>query len=283
MAGKKKHIPKARKPASPVAQSQEKLLPPPLPPREDGAKRKVLCIGFHSMGANRIHAYFRNGWEIVRMDSDAGQTPDIVGSLNELAHVPSGSFDAIWCPHVLEHFYVHQIGAGLREMFRILNNEGLVFMTLADIELAAAYIANGKAEEEVYSSPAGPICALDIIYGYHKFISRSLFHASHKFGFTAETIGLALRSCGFTNIRVQRQNAEITAVAHKYNYDHPNRVERVVMIKGAQEQTPPNPPTLPQKTEKPADTPVSNVSNRTIDDLNQPPRVWIPLNLGLKK
>lgn len=283
MAGKKKPSPKAKKQPAPqaAAPQQERLLPPPLPPRADGVKRKVLCIGFHSMSANRVHGYFREGWEIVRMDSDASLNPNIVGSLNELAHIPSGSFDAVWCPHLLEHFYVHQIGAGLREIFRILSNEGLVFMSLADIELAAAYIANGKPEEEIYSSPAGPICALDMFYGFHKYISKGSLHANHRFGFTGETIGLALRSCGFTNIHIQRHSAEIIVIARKFNYDHPNRVERIVMTKGQQEKSSPPPPALQQKTEVAVKS--NQVDYRQMDDLNRPPKVWTPLGLNLKK
>jgi hypothetical protein len=36
---------------------------------------------------------------------------------------------------------------------------------MPDLQKAAAYIAQGKLEEPIYQSPAGPISALDICFG----------------------------------------------------------------------------------------------------------------------
>lgn len=292
MAAKKKHpaLKKGKSIAKPAPAAASAVAPSLLPggvsPLAGGEKRKVLCIGNHSAHPQRLHGFFRNdAWQAVRMDVDAALQPDITGTLTDLKPLPTGAFHAVWCQHVLERFYPHEIGEALREIYRLLAEEGFLLLSVPDAQLAAAFIANNKSEETIYASPAGNITPMDLIYGFHKFIAQGATFSSHKYGFTAETIGLTLRSMGFTNIRIQRQNAEIVAIAYKYGYAHPERAERIVMINGHQNVAPaavamPDQPKSAQAAKSAPAAPVTR-EGALADDLDGAPRIWKPL--GLKR
>ncbi len=291
MAQKKKkskptvHTPKPAQsaPAStPSPPRVRSLVPPTLPPLANGEARKVLFLGHASAHPQRLHSYFKqDGWAVTSMDSEPSLNPDIKGTLTELSTLSSGAYDAIWAQHLLQQFYMHQIGNGLREMFRIIKDGGFVFLSIPDAQLAASFLANNKYDTAIYTSPAGPINAMDILFGYHKFLTSGATHQGHKFAFTAESIGLAMRACGFTNVQVQSQYAEIIVVGYKYPYDHPERAERVSITRGAQYGDIPTvtDATAAQPKEGSPTAPQPLRPGMLVDELDTPPRMWKPLNL----
>lgn len=57
--------------------------------------------------------------------------------------------------------------------------------------------------EVLFHAPAGPICGLDLIYGYRKMLKDKPYMA-HKTGFTCETLHNALTDAGFKKVAVSR-------------------------------------------------------------------------------
>jgi len=244
-------------------------------------KKKVLYLGISSARADRLHPGFKpDAWEWVRLDPDAGVRPDLQSHVTDLKGVEAGTFDAIWAPHLLHRLYPHVAEAMLQKAFRALKDEGMLALTVPDAQAAAIYFAHNRPNEVLYKSPAGEVTAHDVLYGYSKNLEKGLHQFAHRTGFTCESLSMALREAGFCSITVSADGFDLTAVAHRYDYDNPSRVEKVSIIypkpgeKGRAKA-----PDLPQ-TQVQQQAPV--VNNFQIDQLDQPPLIWKPLGLGLK-
>ena len=66
----------------------------------------------------------------------------------------------------------------------------------------------------LYQSPAGPIHAIDVVYGHRASISRGNRLMAHRTGFTARTLGARLVDAGFRPVRVKREGFVLWAVGH---------------------------------------------------------------------
>ena len=134
-------------------------------------------------------------YQETRFDIDASHNPHIVGDMREVTGI--GTFDAIYCSHALEHLSPHEIVPALRGWFDILNEGGCVITFVPDLQ-------DVKADDEVlFVAPAGPICGLDLIYGYRKMLKDKPYMA-HKTGFTSETLHNAFTEAGFEKVAVSR-------------------------------------------------------------------------------
>jgi len=242
--------------------------------------KTVLHMGISSAVPERLHASFsKDQWQPVRMDNDVRVKPDITGTLADMKAVKTGSMDAIWCHHLLQRFFLHDVEQGLRECYRVLKENGFLLMALPDGQTAGAYLANNKPADPVYQSGAGPISALDMLYGYGPALRDGKLHLAHRSAFTADMLGLMLRDSGFTNIRLERKKTEIQAVAYKLGYDNPERVERVIIAQS--DATKALPKVAPVKAAENTSTPVQKGKDGLTDSLDMPPALWKPL--GLKK
>ena len=167
-------------------------------------RKKVLHVGCGPLAALKLHDTFRGpDWIEGRLDVNPGAAPDIVASMTDMPMVPSGSFDAVYSSHNLEHLAPHELAPALREFYRVLKPQGFALITLPDLQQAAEYIAAGKAEESVLMTNKGPITPLDLLYGFRPLLAGNPFMA-HKFGYTAATLKTALQEAGFAHINVDR-------------------------------------------------------------------------------
>lgn len=165
-----------------------------------------LHVGSGPKNPNKIPGPFQGQeWQEVRLDINPDVQPDIVGDIRDMLEVDSKSYDAVYSSHNLEHMYPHEVPLALVEFLRVLKPGGHALITCPDIQLIAAYIANGKLLEPVYTSPAGPISPLDILYGHRPSLERGNLFMAHHTGFTAQTLAEAMSEAGFQQIRVQRR------------------------------------------------------------------------------
>lgn len=168
----------------------------------DGRKI-VLHVGCGPYNPENLHERFRDaGWQEVRLDIDSGVQPDIVGSIVSMPDVPTGAVDAVWSSHNLEHVYSHEVPVVLREFLRVLSPRGFALITVPDLRNAARSIAKGQLEETLYVSPAGPISALDMVYGHRAAIQRGNEYMAHRTGFTARSLSTKLSQAGFEQVSV---------------------------------------------------------------------------------
>jgi SAM-dependent methyltransferase len=170
------------------------------------APRTLLHVGCGLADPRKIPAAFfaPGAWREVRLDIDPGVAPDILGSITDMAAVATGSVDAVWSAHNLEHLFAHEVPAALREFRRVLRRGGFALVTVPDLQRAAALVAQDRLDEPAYLSPAGPIAPLDMLYGHGAAIAAGNAFMAHRTGFTARTLETALVAARFDAVRVVR-------------------------------------------------------------------------------
>lgn len=168
------------------------------------AVRNLLHVGCGMPNPKRLPACFqRSGWREVRYDIDARVEPDIVGSITDMSMIPDACIDAIWSSHNLEHLNSFEVPTALAEFRRVLKADGFALITLPDLRAIARHIAGGGLAEPLYQSAAGPISALDVVFGHQASIKAGNGFMAHRTGFTADTLGSALLEAGFHEVRVR--------------------------------------------------------------------------------
>jgi len=178
--------------------------------------KRVLHVGCGPPGPNQVPVRYRgDDWREVRYDIDPGVEPDIVGSIVDMSPVASGSVDAIWSSHNLEHVYAHEVPLVIGEFYRVLRPAGEALITLPDLQAIAEFIVQDKLEDTAYVSPAGPITPLDVVYGYGKAIKQGNEFMAHRTGFTAKTLGAKLRRAGFRDVTLERKDLALWALGRK--------------------------------------------------------------------
>lgn len=237
-------------------------------PKKNLTRKKVLHVGCGLPDKNRLHQSFHNDqeWEEVRLDINPEVTPDIIADITDMKNVPENGFDALYSSHNLEHLYAHQVAVALKEFYRVLRNNGHVLLTMPNIQQVGYYIASGKLESTIYTSPAGPITALDIMYGMGTHIAAGNTYMAHKTAFTAETLGRKLKNAGFRNVRVQRDGLNLWARGDKITAKNAKADDRIHIQDVPQPKGAPTPP-APEPVGWP-------------DVLDRGPVQWKPLGLN---
>jgi ubiquinone/menaquinone biosynthesis C-methylase UbiE len=144
-------------------------------------------------------------WEEVRFDIDKSVNPDVVGSVADMHFFESSSFDALFSSHNIEHLYAHEVTAAFSEFFRVVNQSGFVVITCPDLQSVCQLIADDKLTDTAYTSPAGPIAPLDILYGHRQSIASGNQYMAHKCGFTAKVLTASLATAGFQTVALKRR------------------------------------------------------------------------------
>lgn len=179
--------------------------------------KQVLHVGCGPYNPKKLPARFNtDSWKEVRLDIDPQVKPDIVASITDMSGIQSGSFDALFSSHNIEHLYPHEVDTALGEFARVLKPDGFALITCPDLQTVAEYIAEDKLEETLYDSPAGPIAPVDILYGHRPSLARGNLFMAHKTGFTANTLGKAIVRNGFAQVKVQRDKAHYNLWAIGY-------------------------------------------------------------------
>ena len=144
-------------------------------------------------------------WKELRLDIDPSCNPDITGTMTEMSAVRDHSVDAIFSSHNIEHLYPHEVPLALAEFKRVLKPKGFAVMTCPDLQSVAALIAEDKLTDPAYTSPAGPIAPLDILYGHRSSMAKGNVYMAHRCGFTQKVLTGTLQASGFTSVASKRR------------------------------------------------------------------------------
>jgi len=181
--------------------------------------KTFLHVGCGPKRKDRTTAGFNTPeWNELRLDIDASVQPDIVGTMTDMSRVPDASVDAIFSSHNIEHLYPHEVGVALKEFRRVLKADGFVVVTCPDLQSVAELIAQDKLTEPAYTSPAGPIAPLDILYGHRPAMARGNLYMAHRCGFTQKVLTATLLEGGFARVAATRRkhpNYDLWAVGCK--------------------------------------------------------------------
>ena len=166
---------------------------------EQDNRPRVLNVGCGAESPAKLHNAFRQAnWDEIRLDIDEKVRPDLLGDMTDMRDlIPTGTFDAIWSSHNIEHLSAHQAPLAIREFRRVLRRDGFALINCPDILAIAQLVVEGKLEDSAYVSPAGPITPLDMIYGHSKSIAAGNSYMAHHTGFTAKRLGRLLLEGGF--------------------------------------------------------------------------------------
>ncbi|MFG1463062.1 methyltransferase domain-containing protein [Xanthobacter sp. DSM 24535] len=169
------------------------------------AQRWVLNVGSGPAGRSKLHtAFHRREWTEVRLDIEPRVEPDIIGSMVSMPQIKDGTFDAIWSSHNIEHLHAHEVPLAMGEFRRVLRGNGFALITCPDVAAIAKLVVEGRLEDVAYVSPAGPITALDMLFGHSASIAAGQIHMAHNTGFTLKRLADRLVAAGFREVRAMK-------------------------------------------------------------------------------
>jgi predicted SAM-dependent methyltransferase len=170
--------------------------------------KTFLHVGCGPKRKDRTTAGFNTSeWHEQRLDIDEKVAPDIVGTMTDMSAVPDASVDAIYSSHNIEHLYPHEVPIALVEFKRVLKPDGFVVITCPDLQSVCALVAQDKLTEPAYTSPAGPIAPLDILYGHRPAMAQGNLYMAHRCGFTQKVLTGTLQVAGFARAAAVRRES----------------------------------------------------------------------------
>jgi SAM-dependent methyltransferase len=178
----------------------------------------VLNVGGYSKSIGMPPHY--QEWEQLLLDIDPRSGADLICDARHLDERAPAEFDAVYCAHNLEHYYFHEVPKVLAGFHRILKPNGFVEIRVPDIEALMEHLVRHRMalEDVLYTSPVGPITALDVIYGYNKEIEESgKDFWAHKTGFSPKRLQASLIRAGFPNVYLTmiKEKVEVRAFGFK--------------------------------------------------------------------
>lgn len=175
---------------------------------------RVLNVGGGTKGIALPPQY--DGFEHVLLDIDPAGNPDVCCDARELTTLEPAQFDAVYCSHNLEHYHKHDVPRVLAGFRHVLRPGGWAHVRVPDIPavMKVAVERELDVEDTLYTSPAGPISVLDVIYGLARQIEESgVDFYAHKTGFSNRSLTRALRQAGFPHSFSAIGNLEISTLA----------------------------------------------------------------------
>jgi SAM-dependent methyltransferase len=160
------------------------------------AKKQHTTLGFIS-----------DAWREVRLDIDPDVQPDIIGTMTDMQTVDSGSMDALFSSHNIEHLFAHEVPKALGEFRRVLKEDGFVIIACPDLQSVCQLVAQERLTEAAYQSSVGPISPLDILYGHRPALSKGNHYMAHRCGFTKKVLIGVLTAAGFPQTLVMQREA----------------------------------------------------------------------------
>jgi len=83
--------------------------------------KTLLHVGCGQKHKDRTTAGFnRPEWHEIRLDIDPKVQPDVIGTMLDMSAVATGSMDAVYSSHNIEHLYPYEVPVALNEFLRVL-------------------------------------------------------------------------------------------------------------------------------------------------------------------
>lgn len=167
---------------------------------------KFLHVGCGPTNKNNTtRGFSQSKWEEIRFDIDDSVEPDVVGTMTNMENIADSSVAAIYSSHNIEHLYAHEVSIALGEFHRVLEDTGFAVITCPDLQSICKLVADNKLLETAYTSPAGPIAAIDMIYGHRYSLKQGNHFMAHKVGFTLGVLSDLLKIAGFKTVAGMRR------------------------------------------------------------------------------
>ena len=163
--------------------------------------KKFLHVGCGAKAKDQTTSGFNTDeWSEVRLDIDPLGSPDILGSMTDMKEVKDCQMDAVFSSHNIEHLFANEVNIALCEFLRVLNEDGFAVVTCPDLKAICSLVAEDKLLSPIYTSPAGDVTPLDIIYGFRPSLAAGRSYMAHRCGFTEKVLRGELRAAGFKSL-----------------------------------------------------------------------------------
>lgn len=159
--------------------------------------KTFLNVDFDSSNKTQIKGFDDDNWNEIRFVIDKNVDPGFERTLFDMSQVNSESLDAVYSCNNIECFYPHEVEIVLGEFLRVLNHDGYVVVQCRDLQSACDYVSQDKLLDTLFESEAGPISAMDILYGPIKDLTNGHHSRLHKCGFTYSALIEVFRKAGF--------------------------------------------------------------------------------------
>ena len=181
--------------------------------------KTFLHVGCGPNYKDKIKGFNNERWKEIRFDIDETVNPDIIETLTDMNSVETGSMDAVYSSHNIEHIYPHEVPIALKEFYRVLKDDGIVVLTCPDLQRVCEAVVNDKLTETLYKTSGGyPISPIDILYGWRGPLKKGNHYMAHKTGFTYSVLNNELLQAGFKmNYGGQVQDWNLFVVSFKQN------------------------------------------------------------------
>jgi len=178
--------------------------------KENDAMR-LLNIGAGPKGCP-IPPWYHD-WEVVRLDIEPANEPDLLMDAMDLDTLEAGQFDAVYGSHMLEHVYTFNLARFLGGVRHVLKADGFCEFRVPNALAACGAAAKaGSLDAFCYQSAAGAITAWDMLYSYLPFQMRYGEPMVHKNGFSPATLQATLEEHGFPLVYSAGLSWDITAI-----------------------------------------------------------------------
>jgi len=197
--------------------------------------KTFLHVGCGPQNQSQIKGFDNDDWKEIRFDIDENVNPDIVGTLTDMKLVKTGSVDAVYSSHNIEHIYPHEVRIALKEFYRVLKDDGIVVITCPDLQSICEAVVNDKLLEPLYESEEGhPISPIDILFGWRIPIAQGNEYMAHKGGFTYSALNSSFFEVGFKaryGGRMPSNGGELYLVAFKEELPEEEKGKRELNLK----------------------------------------------------
>ena len=159
--------------------------------------KAFLHVGCGNNNKSDLKGFNNDNWKEIRFDIGKNVNPDIVGTLTDMKLVKTGSVDAVYSSHNIEHIFPHEVPIALSEFYRVLKEDGIVVITCPDLQSAGEALTQDKLFETLYEGHDGPVTAFDVLFGHRETTVDGNIFMIHKGGFTYSLLDRAFYEAGF--------------------------------------------------------------------------------------
>ena len=181
--------------------------------------KTLLHVGCGPEDKSDIKGFDNDDWKEIRLDIDEDVNPDIVGTLTDMKLVETATVDAVYSAYNIDHIYAHEVPIALGEFYRVLKDDGIVFVRCPDIQSVCKAVLEDKLLETFYETEDGQkITPLDILLGNRQELLDGNEYMAKKCGFTYSVLNKAFSDAGFKaryGGRIAFNGAELALVAFK--------------------------------------------------------------------
>lgn len=182
---------------------------------------KKIVLNIVNSGAALPKSFRTDEWQEIVVSREIPNAIPL--DIHDLSALPSESCNVIWNAGSLSYLYAHEVAPVLKELYRILKPQGILLVQVPDLQRVGQMLAQGKLENALYNSPAGPIAAIDLLFGHRAALKAGNKRVQTQTGFTAGSIAHKLTPLGFGEVEVTREGWMLRAMARKIPASPPDK------------------------------------------------------------